>query len=81
MSLLFRFGTPANDGAFDALGRPASEKAPSQEIALGSPAPGEKARPFPAVQTVAHGPSATSLDVRCLVAIGGKADEAQTGLN
>jgi hypothetical protein len=26
-----------------------------------------------------HGPSATSLDVRCLVAFGGKADEAQTG--
>jgi hypothetical protein len=29
----------------------------------------------------ADGPSATSLDVRCLLAIGGKADEGQTGLN
>jgi hypothetical protein len=27
------------------------------------------------------GPSATSLDVRCLIAIGGKADEARTGQN
>jgi hypothetical protein len=25
------------------------------------------------------GPSATSLDVRCLIIIGGKADEARTG--
>jgi hypothetical protein len=30
---------------------------------------------------VGNGPSATSRDVRCLIAIGGKADEARTGQN
>jgi len=31
--------------------------------------------------TSAAGPSAISLDVRCLVAIGGKADEGKAGQN
>ena len=42
---------------------------------------GKKLSVFSAMQNVVDGPSATSLDVRCLVAIGGKADEGKAGQN